>query len=115
MDERLQKALEFSNYSLTLNNQKKSIKQRVTQLLTVHQSGGVFVVSPDLIAFVKTMVDLEKTKIILVDQKENPIVIANPTEFFDKIILAYEMAMEEFDNEYSKLKKSRSIKTMMDW
>ena len=43
MDERLQKALEFSNYTLTLNNQKRNIKNRVQQLQLVHHGSGVFV------------------------------------------------------------------------
>ena len=43
MDERLEKALEFSNYTLTLNNQKRNIKNRVAQLQLVHHQAGVFI------------------------------------------------------------------------
>ncbi|SVE39218.1 uncharacterized protein METZ01_LOCUS492072, partial [marine metagenome] len=43
MDERLEKALEFSNYALTINNQKRNIRNRVAQLQIVHHLGGVFI------------------------------------------------------------------------
>ena len=43
MDERLQKALDFSNYTATINNQKQNIKNRFEQLQLVHHAGGTFV------------------------------------------------------------------------
>ena len=115
MDERLQKALEFSNYTLTINNQKKNVKNRVAQLQTVHYSGGVFHADPTTISFVKTLLDLEHPVVILVDVKENPIRINNPEEFLTKLLDAYTSAMQEYDVEYTKLKKARNIKKLMDW
>ena len=53
MDERLEKALDFSNYALTINNQKRNIRNRVAQLQIVHHLGGVFIADHETIAFVK--------------------------------------------------------------
>lgn len=116
MDERLEKALEFSNYTLTLNNQKRNIKNRVAQLQLVHHQAGVFIADQETIAFVKTLIDMEKTKdIVLIDSKDNPVRIGDLKELLDKLVDQYISATQEYDVEYQKLRKSRSIKTIMDW
>ena len=115
MDERLQKALEFSNYTLTLNNQKKNIKNRVAQLQTVHHLGGVFKADQETIAFVKTLIDLDYKDSIVQDTKENPIRIPKLSELLDKLVSAYISAMQEYEVENEKLKKARNIKKLMDW
>lgn len=115
MDERLQKALEFSNYSLTINNQKRNIKNRVQQLQIVHKNGGVFTADAVTIAFVKTLIDLEQKSAILIDTKENPVRVGNLEEFLDILVSAYTSATTEFEIEYEKLKKARNIKKIMDW
>ena len=61
MDERLQKALEFSNYTATINNQKRNIKNRFEQLQLVHHAGGTFVANQETIAFVNTMLSMKHT------------------------------------------------------
>lgn len=115
MDERLQKALEFSNYTLTLNNQKKNIKNRVAQLQIVHYNAGVFLAEPALISFVSFWINTDKKDLIVVDTRENPIRISKPTEFLEKLIDAYTSAMTEYEVGYEKLKKARNIKKIMDW
>ena len=57
MDERLEKALDFSNYALTINNQKRNIRNRVAQLQIIHHLGGVFIANHETIAFIKTLID----------------------------------------------------------
>ena len=42
MDERLEKALEFSNYRATIETQKKNLQMRVETQQTVHYNGGSF-------------------------------------------------------------------------
>lgn len=115
MDERLQKALEFSNYNLTFTNQKQNIKNRVNQIKIVHVSGGVFSAEPALISFIKTLMDTGLTESVIVDDKENPIEVKNLNDFFQTLISAYTSATTEYEAEYAKLKKMRSIKKIMDW
>lgn len=116
MDERLQKALEFSNYTLTLNNQKRNIKNRVAQLQLVHYNGGVFVANHETVSFFKTLVDLERDKnIVVMDSKENPVKVVDVKELLDKLVNAYFSAMNEYESENEKLRKARSIKQIMDW
>lgn len=115
MDDRLQKALEFSNYNLTITNQKKNIKNRVNQIQIVHHNGGVFLANPVTISFVKTLIDLGQTASVIVDTKENPIEVKNLQEFIDLLLDAYTSAMQEYQVEYDKIKKARNIKTVMGW
>jgi hypothetical protein len=115
MDERLEQALEFSNYALTINNQKRNIRNRVAQLQIVHYVGGVFLADHTTISFVKTLIDMKHTKFIIIDNKNNPITVKNIKELLEKLIEAYISATTEFDIENEKLKKARNIKKIMDW
>lgn len=115
MDERLEKALEFSNHRMTVETQRKNLLQRVETLQTVHYGGGSFKADEVLIAFTKAMVDNETETFILKDLRENPITIADPVGFLEKIISSYNGAMNEFSVESKKLSKARNIKTIMDW
>ena len=115
MDERLEKALEFANYRITLGNQKRTLKQRTQVLQTVHYSKGVFFADHVTISFVKTLLDSKKEDSIIVDTKENPIHIENLKEFLDTLISAYTEAMNEYKVQSDKIKKARNIKSLMDW
>jgi len=115
MDERLEKALEFSNYALTINNQKRNIRNRVAQLQIVHYAGGVFIANHETISFIKTLIDMKHKKSIIIDSKNNPITVKSLNELLEKLMDAYTGATTEFDIENEKIKKSRNIKKIMDW
>lgn len=115
MDERLQRALEFSQYTLTLNNQKRNIVNRVQQLQIVHHNAGVFLANQETIAFVKTLVDLGYTKETIMDSKQNSVKVTNLKELLDKLVSAYFSAAQELEVENEKLRKARTVKSMMDW
>ena len=42
MDERLKKALDFSNYMVTLNNQKRVLKEKFFENRIYYYNGGQF-------------------------------------------------------------------------
>ena len=42
MEESLEKALEFSNYSVTLNNQKRILSEKYQENLIIYYLGGTF-------------------------------------------------------------------------
>ena len=115
MDERLQKALEFSNYTATINNQKRNIKNRFEQLRLVHFGGGVFIANHETISFIKTMIEMDHTAGVLVDSKENPVSIKSFRELLERLMDAYFSATTEYEAEYTKIRKARNIKSLMDW
>lgn len=113
MDERLQKALDFSNYSLTISNQKKNLKNRLNQMLLVHHNNGVFVADPTTINFVCHLSTAQDTAVLL-DTKENPIRINDLVEFSSKLDSAYDDAMREYEAEFNKIKKLRNLNKLLE-
>jgi len=115
MDDRLEKALEFANYRITLNNQKRTLKQRTAVLQTVHYAKGVFRADATTISFVKTLLDMKKSNVVMIDNKENPIEITDIGEFLETLVSAYMESSNAYKISADKMKKARSIKSLMDW
>jgi len=115
MDERLEKALEFANYRITLSTQKRNVRNRMQILQTVHYSNGSFLANPETIGFVKALIDSNKKSAVIVDQKENPIEVKDLQDFLDTLIESYTEASNEYKVQIDKINKSRNIKKLMDW
>jgi hypothetical protein len=114
MDDRLTKALEYSNYKVTVFRQKENLKLRLENLLTYAHNGGMFKISQELISFVDALLRKEINEVVLIDTRENPVKIDNLQEFHDTIIGLYFEATNEFHAEYEKLRKARSVKQATD-
>ena len=52
MDERLEKALEFSNYMVTLNNKKRLLREKLHEDLVHYRNVCQFSITKELITFV---------------------------------------------------------------
>ena len=77
MDERLQKALDHSNYMVTLNNQKRLLREQYKENLVYYYNGGQFTVTQELISFCQSLVTLEQDGTILNDDNSIPIEVDN--------------------------------------
>jgi|TARA_B110000114_G_scaffold138994_1_gene146425 hypothetical protein len=113
MDDRLQKALDFSNYSLTISNQKKNLKNRLNQMLLVHHNNGLFVADPTTINFVCHLSSTQDSAVFL-DTKENPIRVSDLLAFKVKLENAYDDAMREYEAEFNKIKKLRNLNKLLE-
>lgn len=113
MSSKLTKALEFANYRRTLNVQHNNLKAKVQTLLSYSINGGTFQIDQVLISFVKTLLDQEHTKAVLLDIYNNPIQI-ELEEFLEEITSRYFEATNEYHAEYEKLKKSRKVHKLID-
>lgn len=114
MDERLEKALEFANFMVTLNNQKRSLKEKYHTDCLYYHSGGTFKITKDLITFIKTLVDLGNDKeTIVVDDNDLPIRVDDLKKFLDDIIDQYFIASNSYYNDYQLLKKNRSVEALV--
>lgn len=114
MDERLEKALEFANFMVTLNNQKRSLKEKYHSDCVYYQSGGTFTITKELITFIKTLVDLENTTdVVIIDDNELPIRVADLNQFLSDIIDQYYTASNSYYLEYQNLKKNRSVEALV--
>jgi len=115
MDERLEKALEFANFMVTLNNQKRSLKEKYRNDCVYYQNGGTFTITKELITFVKTLVDLNHiTDIVVIDDNELPIRVSDLKKFLEDIINQYFIASNSYYNNYQSLKKNRSVDALIN-
>jgi len=115
MEALLANALDFSNYKQTLSLQRKVLKERIAAKLTFGHNGGIFKIDQTLICFVQFLIDQDRTSNIpLIDSNDNPILIADLIKFKDEILDRYFTATYEYQEEYDKLKKSRTVETLVD-
>ena len=113
MDDKLREALEFSNFRLTLNNQKQNLKQRMNTMLTIGYNGNMFTTKLELINFVKQLLDLGVAQYVFLDDNENPVLISDLLDFHSKLLSSYSEAMNEYYVENEKLKKLRNTKKIV--
>jgi hypothetical protein len=110
MDERLTKALEFSNFMVTLNNQRRALKEKFFSDTVFYHNGGSFSITKELINFVKTMIDTgNDTDVVLIDDKDIPISVEDLNDFLSKILDIYFTASNSYYTEYQKIKSNRSV------
>lgn len=115
MDDRLKKALDFSNYRQTVNIQRKNLKEKLQAKLTYGHGGGVFYIDQSLISFVQLCIDQGRTNgVPLLDSNDNPIMIDDLKTFRDEIFDRYFTASFEYLKEYEVIKKSRTVEKLLD-
>jgi hypothetical protein len=115
MDERLEKALDFSNYMVTLNNQKRVLKERYREQTVYYYAGGQFSVTQNLITFTNMLCEKGLTEdVVLVDDNEMPVLVKDLNEFLSDILDTYFSASNEYHAEYEKLKRNRSVEKLVE-
>lgn len=110
MDLRLEKALDFANYQITLANEKQAIKQDFLGHLVHYDHKGKFVISIELMCFCKLLIDSGNTSdIVLIDDNDSPILIPDLQEFYDKILTKYFEKSNKYYSKYTRLTSKKSI------
>jgi len=107
MDNRLNDALAFANYRLTLQIQRQNIDARIDTALLVSYQNAIFRASKELIAFVGLRA-MRSERTLVEDNSGNVIQIENTNEFLTILLAAYDSAMELKQQELQKLKSARS-------
>jgi hypothetical protein len=113
MDDKLKEALEFSNFRLTLNNQKQNLKHRMNTMLTIGYNGHMFTARLELINFVKQLLDLGVKQYIFLDDNENPVMVSDLLDFHSRLLSLYTEALNEYYVEHEKIKKMRDTKKLV--
>ena len=112
--QRLEKALEFSNTMKTFNLNKNNLKVKTQNLLSHSTSGGSFTVDQSLISFMNFVVSSGKTEITLLDKNDIPVYIEDTEAFLEDISSLYFEVVNDYYNEYQKLKSSRKIEKVLE-
>jgi glutamate mutase epsilon subunit len=114
MDERLQKALDFTNYRLVLENQKNNLKLASDQNLHVIHSGQKIKITHSLISFLGTLKQEKQKETTLIDAYDNPVKIDNIDELLKSCIEKYNSTMNDWNIQFSKIKKARNMEKLLD-
>jgi len=114
MDEKLKQALDFSNYMITLNNQKRVLKEQYQNDIVYYFNGGQFTVKQELVSFCQALIALKQTETILVDDNGIPVEIEELVEFTKNVVGVYFAATNKYLIEYNKLKSNRTVEGIID-
>lgn len=114
MDETLKKAFELSNFMSALADQKRILIEEYQQNSIYFFNGAVFKADKELINFVKTLIDLGQTSIVLVDNNNTPVDIADPKKFLQDLLNTYNFAINSYFTKFQKLKSSRSVESLLE-
>jgi len=114
MEERLQKALEFANYRQTLNAHLHKSKIKAETLLMFSKNGGNFIINEQLICFLDYLIRNEYSEATLLDSNKAPIHIADVSAFLKEVTMRYFEVTNDYLNEYQTLRKSRSVRSILD-
>jgi hypothetical protein len=111
---KLERALETSNAMQTFNLAKNNLKVKTQNLLSYSHNGGIFKVDQGLISFVNYVIESGKDTVVILDKNEIPIKIENLSQFLEDISSLYFEAVNEYYNDYEKLRSSRKIEKVLE-
>lgn len=115
MDPRLKAALEFSDYRQVLNQQRQQLQDRIDSELTIGYNGGLFKINIALISFLELLISKgKKNNTPIFDVNNNPIMIEDIESFKDDIFDRYMTLAHSSYIEYETIKKSRTVKKLLD-
>lgn len=114
MDERLEKALEFSTYMATLNNQKRIIQEQFLESCVHYINGGKFSVNRELITFCYTLLQNNQTGAVIIDDNDTPIDVTDLQKFLDDILDIYFTASYEYLDKHTEIKKNRTVEGLVN-
>ena len=99
------------NYRTTFLQQKKIIEQQFRDQCIISENGGMFFVTADFLASIK---NIKETDQWILDMNQNPILIQNVANFYDRAYNVYYTALADFGNSYNQLKSQRSVESILE-
>ena len=114
MDSRLEKALEFSNYMTTLNNQRRLLHEKYLENTVHYINGGKFSITLELINFFNMLVQRDQESVVIVDDNNMPVEIVDVKQFLDTILDIYFTNTNEYFYKYNEIKTKRSVQDLLD-
>ena len=115
MDERIEKAFAVANYISTLSNQRRIILEEYNQKLVYYINGATFKVSPELINFTKTVLDLGHNEDVpFIDANSSPVIISDVKKFLEDITSVYFETTNEYASKYNEIRSKRKISDIVE-
>lgn len=115
MDEKVEKAFAVANYMATLSTQRRIILEEYTQKLIYYVNGATFKITPELINFTKTTMDLGYTEdVAFIDANNFPVIINDVDKFFNEIVLIYFQSLNDYAAKFGQLKSKRKVSDIVE-
>ena len=114
MDKRLAKALEFSNFLETQNNQKRIFLAQYNENLIYYTHGHKFTVTRELINFCHTISYMYPINSVVLDDNNIPFTITDIDEFTKELMGVYVFASRKYAADYETIKQNRSVQGLVD-
>ena len=114
MDKRLEEALEYSNYMVTYNNQKRILKNKFLDQNVYYAGGTKFNITKEFITFINLLLQKGQTKsVTIIDDNDNPVQIDDFQKFVDDVMDLYAKNVNDYYAQMQSIKK-REIKDVLD-
>lgn len=114
MDEALAKALEFSNFTATLNGQKRILYEKYLDDLVLYHNNGKFSIGKETLNFSHMLISSNVSNTILVDDNNTPIKIDDLKDFQQLALQKYADATNKYLTAYKDLSTKRSVESLVD-
>ena len=114
MDEALEKALDFSNFTSTLNAQKRILHEKYLGTLIMYSNNGKFTITKEILNFCFMLLSTNISKTVLVDDNRTPIQIDDVEAFMLKATQHYTDATNKYLEEYKILSTKRNVEGLVD-
>jgi len=115
MDERLEKALQFSNFRMILATRQENLKLLMNNKLMLSYEGGMFKITQDLISFIGILLAANEKEFIFIDVNDIPILIKDLGDFYHLAVEKYKKVLQQYYQSYQKLNDARDIRKVIDW
>jgi|MEHZ01.3.fsa_nt_MEHZ010857159.1_2 hypothetical protein len=117
MDQRLNEALEFTNYSIVYSDQKELLKQKFHSANIHYHNGGKFTITKELINYTNLLLtqtdNPNNVTVVVIDDADNPIQIADIKTFVDDIMNQYTQNCNEYYTALQQLKEKRDAEGLL--
>mgnify|MGYP003646433357 CR=1 FL=1 len=107
MDNDLIKAYNFGNYSRTIQNQINLLKIQMKKRL-------LFELTPEFIIYIKAYADQGIYRAVLLDKFDNPVQVDNMEDFYEDVLTIRRNVLNDFYEEFEKIRKTRNLMDMLD-
>jgi hypothetical protein len=104
----LEKALSFAQYQSTLNQQRRLLKEQFESDTIIAYSGGLFKITQEWLG------GFDPEAVWVLDMNGNPVGVENAAELLAMAKSAYAQALVKYGEEYQKLRRQRSVRSLTD-
>ncbi len=103
-----------ANFRQSFASQREALKLELRSKLAYYYEGGSFIISPELIMFVKHQIDLNYDEIVVLDSNENPILLKSPSKFLTVITETYVSAANSYYQGFENLRKAHNVESVIE-